>query len=76
MNLWLAYIPFLDPLPIDPFWLLLMIPLVVLVSAIYKTIRVDDLATLPREAMWMSIQIIAFMIVAAMVVWAMTETIG
>lgn len=72
----LGYIPFLDPLPVDPYWLVLMLPLVVLVSVVYKALRLDDLSRLPQSAAWMSLQIVAFMMLAAAVVWLMVEFVG
>lgn len=72
----LGYVPFLDPLPIDPYWLVLMIPLVVIVSVVYKTLRLEDLSKLPKAAGMMSLQIVAFMIVAAAAVWLLVEYVG
>lgn len=72
----LAYVPFLDPLPIDPWWMVLLLPLVVLTSIVYKTLRLKDLSQMPRQAAWMSLQVISFMVIAAVVVWTITEIVG
>ena len=70
-----AYRPFLEPLRLDSYWLLLLLPLVIAISVAYKAIKLDDLANLPREAVFLSVQIIAFMIMAATSLWLLTELI-
>ncbi|MEM6459063.1 MAG: hypothetical protein AAF710_06700 [Planctomycetota bacterium] len=71
----LAYRPFLDPLPIgnSPLWYWLLVPLVVLVSVAYKTIKLDDLRALPRQAARLTTQILVFMALAASVIWVLTR---
>ncbi|MEO1235215.1 MAG: hypothetical protein AAFX76_00345 [Planctomycetota bacterium] len=71
----LAYRPFLDPLPIgnSPAWTLLFIPLVVLVSIAFKTIKLRDLNKLPRQAATLSIQIFVFMGATAALLWLLTR---
>lgn len=65
----LAWRPFLEPLPLDDYWLILLIPMIVAVSVVYKTIRIDDLAELPRQAAYLALQIAAFMAMAAAALW-------
>ncbi|MEM8737820.1 MAG: hypothetical protein AAGG38_04990 [Planctomycetota bacterium] len=74
MNFVLAYRMFVDPLPIgnSPAWGLLLIPLVVLVSVAFKTIKLRDLRKLPRQAATLSVQIFVFMGLAAAVLWLVT----
>ncbi len=69
----LALRPFLEPLPIDTYWLLLMLPLSAAVAIVYKAIKLDDLAQLPRAAALLTAQIIFFMALAAGVLWVITE---
>ncbi len=71
----LAYTPFIDPLPYHGTagWLLLFIPLVLLVSTAYKTIKLDDLSRLPREVVKLATQITVFMGLAALALWLVTE---
>ena len=69
----LAYRPFLEPLPVDTYWLLLLLPLVLAIAIVYKTIKLDDLSQMPRKALWLAGQIIAFMILAAAALWLITE---
>ena len=77
MGCWwcLAYRPFLDPLPIGnaPWWGLVFFPLVVLVSVAYKTIKVRDLSQLPGQATRLAIQIVVFMGLSAVGLWALTR---
>ncbi|MCC6681308.1 MAG: hypothetical protein IT445_10455 [Phycisphaeraceae bacterium] len=65
--------PFLDPLPLDSHFLLFLIPLVVVIAVVYKTIKLDDLSTLPKATLVLSVQIIAFMILTALALWMITE---
>lgn len=71
----LAYWPMRDPIPVDRFWLLLLLPLVLAISVVYKTIKIDDLSKLPRQAATLAVQIVAFMILAAAVLWLITEMV-
>ena len=71
----LGYVPLLDPIPegATPPWWLVMILLTVLISMAYKAIKLPKLADLPRQTLVMSVQIIAFMVVAAALIWLLTE---
>lgn len=71
----LAFRPFLEPLPIDRYWALLVVPLVIGISVTYKAIKMDRLEKLPREATALMLQILAFMVMAAAGVWLLTELI-
>ncbi|MEM1447104.1 MAG: hypothetical protein AAGF84_13680 [Planctomycetota bacterium] len=74
MSAILAYRPFLDPLPIgnSAAWVWLLVPLVVLVSVAYKTIKLHDLQELPKKSAILALQIFIFMGLAAGVLWAIT----
>ena len=69
----LAYVPLRDPIPVGDYWLLLLVPLVIAISVVYKTIKLRDLSRLPREAAILSGQIVAFMVLAAAGLWLLTE---
>lgn len=69
----LAWRPFLDPLPLDTWWLVMLLPLIVVVSIVYKTIKLADLKELPRQSLHLSLQIIIFMVLAAAALWLLTE---
>jgi hypothetical protein len=70
--LW-AYRPLLEPIMIDRYWLVLLLPLVVAIAVVYKTIKIDNLKQLPRQAALLAAQIIVFMILAAIALWLITE---
>lgn len=67
----LAYRPFLDPIAIDDYWLLLLLPLVFVIALVYKTIKLDDLTHLMRHAFYLAGQIVVFMVLAAAGLWLM-----
>jgi len=69
----LAYLPFVHPLPLDTYWLLLMPPMVLAIAIVYKAIKLDDLAELPKQAMFLTAQILAFMVLAAAALWLLSE---
>jgi len=71
----IAYTPFLDPLAVGDFWLLLLAPLVLTIAIVYKTIKLEDLSQLPRQAAWLSVQIVCFMVLAAAALWVLTEAV-
>lgn len=62
MSFTLAWRPFLDPLPIEDGWFLLLIPLALLVSMGYKAVRVGDMRRYWREVAVMTVQVILAMI--------------
>lgn len=68
-----AFQLFHEPLPIERYWLLLLLPLVTVISVVYKTIKLQDLSQLPRQALFLMTQILAFMVMAAAVLWLITE---
>ena len=71
----LGFRPFLDPLPIDLYWMILLIPMVLAISVVYKTIKTDRLGKIPRESAVLAAQIVAFMIMAAAALWMLTELV-
>lgn len=54
----LAWRPFLDPLPIEEQWYLLLIPLALLISIGYKAVRVGDMQRYWRSVAVMTLQVI------------------
>jgi len=71
----LGFRPFLEPLPLDLYWMFLLIPMVVAISVVYKTIKTDRLRKIPRESAVLSAQIVAFMALAAAALWLLTELV-
>lgn len=65
----MAWRPFLDPLPIDRYWLAMLIPLALAISLVYKAIRLSDLKQLPRQAALMAFQMLFYMALAGAAVW-------
>jgi len=66
----LAFRLLIDPLTalypgLSDYWLLLVLPLVVAISVIYKGTRIKELRRLPREVGVMTMQIVLLMVVAA-----------
>lgn len=60
------------PLPLDDYWLVLLVPLVVAISLVYKAIKLDDLSQLLRQTLYLATQIIFLMALAAGVLWLLT----
>ncbi|MGD0542054.1 MAG: hypothetical protein ABSB33_11090 [Tepidisphaeraceae bacterium] len=63
-----GYIPFIYPLPIwANFWIwpLLLLPLCLAVSVVYKAVRCGSVSRIPREATELFIMIVLGMIVTA-----------
>lgn len=75
MHPMLAYTPFLDPLRLDDYWLVLFVPLVIAVALVYKTIKLQDLTQLPRQAGMLAMQILLVMVLAAVGLWLLTEMV-
>ncbi len=71
----LGYRPLLEPLPVGPYWLWLLPPLAVVVAVVYKAIKLEDLAALPRQAAFLALQIIVFMVLAAAALWVIVEVV-
>ncbi len=63
-----GYIPFIYPLPIWTYpwlWPLLLLPLCLAVSVVYKGVRCGSMSRVPREATTLFITIVLGMIVTA-----------
>ena len=71
----LAWRPLLDPLPVEGFWLWLMLPMALAVATVYKAIKLDGLSKLPGQAVWLAVQFVIVMILAAAVLWLITEMV-
>ncbi len=69
----LAWRPFLDPMPIDAYWLWMLAPMVVAVAVVYKAIKIDDLSQLPRQAASLAVQFVILMALAAAALWLLSE---
>jgi hypothetical protein len=65
----LAWTPFLDPIPIwsNAIWPWLLVPLTIVVSLVYKSIKCRTMRQVPREAAAIAVWIVIGMAVAALV---------
>lgn len=58
----LAFRPFLDPLPLDDVWFLLVVPLSLGVAIVYRAVRAADQRAFYRSVLIMTAQTVAAMI--------------
>ena len=72
LSMLLAYRPFFEPLPIDRFWYLLAIPLVVAIAVVYKTLKLPTLDRLVPESLLLAGQVLFFLVLAAVAVSVLT----
>ena len=81
----LAFTPLYDPLfalypRMSDHWLWFVIPLVLAISIVYKSTRVQSLRALPKDAAIMSAQIVVIMAFAAVVLasgyWMYLKYVG
>jgi len=71
----LAYTPLVDPLPYEPYWLVLLLPLVLAIALVYKAIKSPTLATLPQQAVRLAGEILMFMVLIAAGLWLLTTLV-
>jgi hypothetical protein len=60
-----AFEPFRQPLPVWDYWYLLLIPLCVGISIVYKSIKCREMKQVPREATVIFSMIVLGMVTAA-----------
>lgn len=60
-----AYVPFMEPLPMDAAWIWFAVPLVLGVAVVYKTLKLPDLKHLVRESLLLATQVLFFLVAAA-----------
>jgi len=58
----LAWRPFIDSIDAHSWWFLLLLPVALLVSLSWKSVRVDDIRGLPRAVGVMTAQVVAVML--------------
>lgn len=67
-----SYRPFVHPLWGGwDYWYLFLLPLALLVSVVYKSVRVDDLSLMPRQAMRACGKFIGSFILIAIALWVL-----
>ena len=57
--------PFIQPLPIWDYWYVLLVPLVLAISVVYKSVRCSSMRRVPREALVLFVFIMTVMLLAA-----------
>jgi len=62
-----AWRPFLTPMPIYDYWFWLLLPLCLIFSIVYKSVKCEDVRQIPRAAMGITIWILLGMGAAALV---------
>lgn len=71
----LAFRPFLDPLPLHAPWAtwLLLPPLVLAIALVYRAMKLPTLDDLAREALQLTLQIVAMLVLAAAGLYVLIE---
>jgi hypothetical protein len=59
------YRPFIDPLPIYAYWYWLLLPLCLLFSIVYKAVKCESMADVPKQALNITFWILFGMACAA-----------
>ena len=70
-----AWAPFVQPLPVWDYWYLLPLPLCAGLALVYKSIKCDDMRRVPREAAVIFLMIIGGLIAAALAFWVMVKLV-
>jgi membrane protein YdbS with pleckstrin-like domain len=67
------YQPFKKPAPIWDYWYLLLLPLCLAISIVYKSVRCESMRRVPRDALVLFIVIVVVMIASAGALAAIVE---
>jgi hypothetical protein len=70
-----AFEPFRQPLPVWDYWYLLLIPLCVGISIVYKSIKCREMKQVPREATVIFSMIVLGMVTAAVGLYALMRVL-
>lgn len=69
----LAFTPFMQPLPVWDVWYLTALPLCAGVAIVYKSIRARSMRRVPNEATRATFWILGGLIAAAVLLWAVVR---
>ncbi|MCC7407597.1 MAG: hypothetical protein IT442_05970 [Phycisphaeraceae bacterium] len=69
----LGYRPFLEPVSVDGWWPLLLLPVVLAMATAYKTLRVGGLRSLAGEVAALTGQVVGLLVLIAVVLWWLTR---
>lgn len=67
------YEPFRKPAPVWDYWYLLLLPLCLAISIVYKSVRCESMRRVPREALVLFVVIIVVMVASAGALAALVE---
>ncbi len=70
-----AFEPFRQPLPVWDYWYLLLIPLCIGISIVYKAIKCREMKQVPREATVIFTMILLGMVTAAAALYALMRVL-
>lgn len=78
MSVWcvmqaLGYRPFVEPVSVDGWWPLLLLPVVVGMAVVYKTLRVERVGSLAGEVASLAGQVVGLLGLIAGVLWLLTR---
>lgn len=78
LSLTMAWRPLLDPLPVDQYWLWLVLPMVMAISVVYKAVKIPNpgLAVMTVQSLKLALQIFAVLVGASAVLLFLTEIVG
>ncbi|MBX3382680.1 MAG: hypothetical protein KF864_04125 [Phycisphaeraceae bacterium] len=71
----LPWRPFIDPIDVHRAWYLLIVPLALGISIVYKAVRVGDMRQYPRQVAVMTVQIIGAMALLGLASYLLIEHI-
>jgi len=71
-----GWVPFVTPLPIWSFWWVLLFPLIVAVAVVYKAVKCESTSRVPIESVQLTLYILAFMAMGALVLGVYVEWRG
>lgn len=74
----LAWRPFLDPLPIDRYWLWLILPMIMAIAVVYKAVKLPNpsFGAMTIHSLKLAGQIFAVLAGVAVVLLFLTEIVG
>ena len=75
MNLLLALKPFLQPLPVDNFWMFFIIPIALVIALVYKSLKHPDEKTILHQAARLTVVIVVYMAIASVALYALIAVI-
>lgn len=64
-----TYVPFLKPMPIWDYWYLLLLPLTIAISIVYKSVKCHKMSQVPREAATICFWMLALLIAGGTGLW-------